>query len=1104
MVDHSDKDLVLLQLEGSEDFRDAEVVPFEISKKGVGSLTGLDEPDLGEELEELKRDGLVEEDTRYVEGKKRVRKAYFLTDKGVEKERDLLERLSDEKIEVKKEEGTERIKLGNMGEYLDTERPVIEALLRLDDEGKLDLTRFRAEESEIFIGRDEELARLKQELESTKTEGCRAVFIAGEAGVGKTSLVSRLKPHALVKGFDFLSGTCHSEIADPYLPFKDAFSKYMEEKDEVSKLAFIGSLQGPEIDSKKMFDAERKATFYETTQYIKRLASELPLLIFLDDMHWADRASLDILNYLLEKLEHAPVLLVCTYRPEEVREDHLLQDIMNRITQKPSCERLVLRPLEKNGTRRLISSILEHHEPPEDYVELVYQKTRGNPLFVKEIVRQMLEEGTVKPAKNIYPDSEEIQVPQLIQQVIERRIERLGQDPKNVLEAGSVIGEDIPFSLLVEILDVNELDLLDHIDTLLENKLWYEDPEEERFHFQHAIIHDTVYQSVRNTKRKFLHKQVSNKIRELFSDSLEERYPILAKHYREAGYYDPALEFYMKAGRQAEKKYAHDDAIDLYEKALEMAEQSPEAERLDVLKRLAEVHSIVGDYDISIKYLKDGLEETPDEKERGELYRRLGEKRMVRGEYEDALELIQDGLSILDGESQELCRLLHIEGRIYMIKGDYERAEDIFTREKDIAYGLEELKEEKRALHNLGTIALQRGAFEEAAEKLQKAIDLQEEGKHRKLLANSLNNLGIVYLKQGDLDRALHYYDKSLQIEKEIGNKLGIGQSLNNIGIVHMNKGELDQALDAFNESLEIEKKIGNEHGRASSLNNLGIVSMKKGELDKALEYKKRSLDIHREIDDITGETLCLTNIGEAYRKKGELEKALDHQNMALESADRTDNRSNLSLVFNNMGIVQRDLGNLDKALERLEESLETAREIEDKNRISSSLRNKAAIYRMEGKLDKAVELSQEAVELAEKTNSEEQVALSRLELAEELVKVGEIEKGAEHLDIVSDIIEKVHEPSVATKRELVRGIYNREKGDLDKASKSFENTEKMIEGRGDPRELPKLLYERAVLEEEKDDKERLEECLNEGLEVSREMGMEFWKERFERMLEEI
>ncbi len=168
-----------------------------------------------------------------------------------------------------------------------------------DIEGSHKTNTIDVEQNDIFVGRSEELKKLKSLAEEVKKGNCRTVFIAGEAGIGKTTLVNEFKHFAVNNGFSFLVGTCHGETADPYLPFKEAFNRYLEEEDySDGSFAMMPVERSMDIEDKKMFDAEREATFYETTENVKDIARETPLAVFIDDIQWADQASLDILGYM--------------------------------------------------------------------------------------------------------------------------------------------------------------------------------------------------------------------------------------------------------------------------------------------------------------------------------------------------------------------------------------------------------------------------------------------------------------------------------------------------------------------------------------------------------------------------------------------------------------------------------------------------------------------------------------------------------------------------------------------------------------------------------------------------------------------------------------
>ncbi len=547
---------------------------------------------------------------------------------------------------------------------------------------------------EVFVGRKEEQNRLRETLKEVKEEGTKTIFIEGEAGIGKTSLVSKIIPFSEELGFNFLSGTCQSETSDPYLPFKEAFSEYIEGKSDHQKdsssMAFMGAGEEHKAEDKEMFDAKKKETFYETTNNVREIAEEQPLVVFLDDLQWVDKATLDILSYMNEKLEETQILFIGTYRPEDVSEDHNLTEMMHRLERRNKFEKLELKLLSYENTRKIVEAVLGEEDIPKDFLKRLHDKTEGNPLFIKESIRQMIDDGVIDPEEDKYPErGDDISFSEMIQNVIERRVNRLEDETNKIIEMGSIIGGEISFDLLSKTAEMDEIEVLNHIDVLVENQLWEEDPNKDSFYFSHDLIEETVYDRIKGMKKKLLHKKMANNIEELYEGEIEDWYSDLARHHEKAENFDEAVDRYLDAGEKFEEMYATEDALEMYEKALGLAESAGELEKRNILEKISKCYTLLGRYDESREYLEKELDIVAEADEKQKVFRRIANSYYLQAEWEKCFEFIEKGLSVVDEETVESAELLDLKGWTHLQNNEKEEAERTFDRKEEIEEGLE-------------------------------------------------------------------------------------------------------------------------------------------------------------------------------------------------------------------------------------------------------------------------------------------------------------------------------------------------------------------------------------------------------------------------------
>lgn len=935
------KNLVLMYLNGFEEFKKEDDVPYGLTARGITKTLGVTDSKFSSALESLKDKDLVVEKERNVIGTDRKRNVYFLSEKGTKKEKEVWGEIKNEHVTLIVEGNQKELQLKDLKNHVSGRNPIIKGLRYMDDKGTIDLSKTE-EGTEVFVGRKKEQEKLKELLKKVKDQGSEIIFIEGEAGIGKTSLISKLMPYAREFGFEFLTGTCQSETSDPYLPFKEAFSEYLEKKkkeeEEPTSMAFIGKKDETEIEEKRLFDAKKEETFYETTKYVRQLAQETPLVIFLDDLQWVDKATLDILAYMDDKLEEVPVFFIGAYRPEDVDEDHHLVEMMHRLDRKRKYEKIELDPLSISDTRETLIGILGSKEIPEHFVTNIHDKTEGNPLFIKESVRQMLDEGIVDPEDGKFPKKEDdLSISDMVHNVIERRINRLDEETIKVIQVGSVIGKVVPFDLLSNTTKMDEIDLLDNIDMLIGNQLWEEKPDEEVFYFSHPLIQETVYGKVKRLKKKLLHKKVAQAIESTYENEIDEWYSDLGRHYEKAGSSSEAVNYYLKAGDKAEEVYANDDAIEMYEKALNLSEEveNEDLDKIELFEKLSRAYSFLGVYDQAKDSLNSALEKVRSGKGKQRIYRKLAKIYREEGDFDKSLEQSNKGLDVETEANEEECKLLHVKGWALMRLGDYDKALEVFEREQNISEKTDQKSARGQALHDLGSVHLLRGDYGEVEGYLEKAIEIREKLDDNMGLSESKNNLAELYRFRGKLDEALEYYEESYELVEEMGNKWSASISASNIGLVYKEKGDLEKALEYYENSLKMSEEIGSKHNVSFILNNIGEVHLEKENYEKALDYYNRNLKITKEIGEEKGRIKGLCGISEVRIKMEDIERAEEFAEKALQLSTDLGGKLEEGLSRRILGEVYKHKREWDKANKQFRKAIDILKERGEKKELS-------------------------------------------------------------------------------------------------------------------------------------------------------------------------
>lgn len=1109
MLKSEKKYMILSYLEGFEEFKEEKEVPYEQTLEGIIETTDMEKSVISEGLKNFKKKDFLEEKMKRIIGTNRKRKVYFLTEKGEERENEIWEKIKDREIILKINEEKSRLSLNKVSNMLDGRNPIVKVLSRSDENGVVDLNEL-GEDTDIFVGRERELKILKERLKKVKAEGSYLLLIEGEAGIGKTSLVSKLEPFSRELGFEFLNGGCQSEMSDPYLPFKEAFDEFIEEKLGVvndSSATFMGNVDLLETKERKLFDAKKKETFYETTKHVREIAQEKPLVVFLDDLQWVDKASLDILAYMTEKLEESPVFFIGTYRREEVSEDHHLVETMYELQRKNNFEKMSLNPLSDAYIGEMIKGIFMKEEVPDDFINMVYEKTRGNPLFIKESINQMIEDDLIDLDQNRFPKkSDHIRISKIIDNVIERRVERLDRRTKKVIEVGSVIGGEIPFDLLSQTLEKNEMELLDDIDILINDRLWEERINKGTFTFSHDLIEEVVYKKIKGLKKRSLHKKVAKNIEDIYENEIEEWYSNLGRHYERGDEFLKASDYYVKAGEKAESIFANEDAVEMYEKALDAIEKIEEnkTKKIDVMKKIARAYSLRGEFKKSREFLNKVLQITEDEKEEQEMYSKIAKTYHQQGDWDKSLEYVDKGLSVYDEENIETCELLSLKSFSYQKKGDYEKARDICEKEKKVAEKVGGDEELSQVYHDLGATLMRTGELEESVSNLKKAMKIREKSDDLLNLYKSMNNIAIVYMNKGDYQKSKEYFEKSLEIARKHNFNSEMGGILNNTAYLYSLIGKLDEAIELHKESAEWSEKTEDMETKALSMGNLGNVYLKKGEMNKARKYIEKAVEMMRELGYSYGLLVDLQHLGHLNKKEGKMDEALEAFKESLEVAQRTGIKRRECMSLNRLGDLHMTLGDFEEAKRYFTKAEKLAEEIGTPDTGAIAKQGLGYLHLMEGNIDEAEKYHEEGLKLAKEANDEKSLILNQIGMGEICLEKDEVKKATELSSKVTESMKNREDPELFFRNQILKTSIKIKENDFEEAERYLRETLNRAKKVRDKIWRAKTLHMKGLFHLEMEDLEKAREILQEALSRLEELDMIWWSEKTKDRISQI
>jgi class 3 adenylate cyclase len=470
-----------------------------------------------------------------------------------------------------------------------------------------------------YVGRAEERAALQEALNLARNGTRQVVLLSGEPGIGKTRLASYGAHHAHSEGCAVLWGACSEELAVPYEPWigicthvvehapNELLQRHVERhKGELARLARNLESRIPDLPAPQVSDpeTERYLLFNAVTGLVGEVAETVPLCVVLDDLHWTDAQSLALLKHLLRTYEQGSLQLIATFRDSELGKDHPLTNVLTDMRRLEGVQRITLHGLGADEVAEIMTAVAGH-ELEADAVELatqIAQETDGNPFFVGEILRGLSESGALvfdESAKRWSIDSSGvIALPESVREVIERRIERLGEESLEALRLAAVVGREFDLELLSAVVEMDETHLLDELEAAVAASVLAESSSQVgRFRFAHALINQTLYDGLGATRRARMHQRVAQALEELYGADAAEHFGELALHWRLAAVSvekAKAADYALKAGQRALENLAPAEAAKLLADAVELSGSADGRERCKALIGLGEAQRQTG------------------------------------------------------------------------------------------------------------------------------------------------------------------------------------------------------------------------------------------------------------------------------------------------------------------------------------------------------------------------------------------------------------------------------------------------------------------------------------------------------------------------------
>jgi len=662
-------------------------------------------------------------------------------------------------------------------------------------------------QSARLVGRDAELASLLDALSNTVDGQGSAWLVSGESGVGKSRLLDEVSIRAMVQGALVLRGQAVSEGGSPYQVWRDVLRRLAltTELDPLDASILVeivpelpALLEQPITTPLALEPVARQTRLIEIVTGMLRRQIQ-PILILLEDIHWAGEESLSLLEQLVPVATTRRIMLVCSYRDEEGL------SIADRL---PGAQQLHLHRLAEDAIAELSASILGKAGQEPRVVEFLQRETEGNVFFLVEVVRALAEEagqlsevGRKTLPEHVFAGG--------VARIIQRRLDRVPPEMRPLLVSAAVLGRELDIPVLRAIdpaWSVEDWLLVGANAAVLEVN-------EQHWRFTHDKLREAILSTLTSNQRSGVHRQAAVALEAVYPDSRQHA-AALAYHWRMAGDAAKEVSYARLAGEEARRVSAYREAIAFFERALALSDD-PGA-RAYLSGQIGGVVFWLGDFELAKGWFKKSL----------------------------------DAATQVDDREQKASALVGL-GDVALQQGDYPQARSYYTNGLDIARAADRPAVVSHVLAGLGDVAWRTGDYDQAKVFQEENLALARQINQPSTIVNALNMLGIVHAMQQSYEQAKACFSEGTALARTLGDRARVSQTLSNLGEVSRLEGHIDEARVYFQEALDVNRVVGNRYAETNLLWNLGALAILTGDWGQARRLFDDTLHNSRAIGSV-------------------------------------------------------------------------------------------------------------------------------------------------------------------------------------------------------------------------------------------------------------
>jgi class 3 adenylate cyclase/tetratricopeptide (TPR) repeat protein len=876
-------------------------------------------------------------------------------------------------------------------------------------EGERDLTTARDEERPVMlVGREAELEALFRVCTEVEGGNGKCAVISGETGMGKSLLLLAFTDLLKRRGWVVYLGHSYSHTAGvPFGPWRELLHAVFqlapaddegtrttkvravlerlrpELLDTAPLLNALLSLSIPDTDLTRSFTEEtrRHHLFDLIADVLAATAMNSPVAVFLDDVHWADQSSLQLLSHVSNRMGNGRLLVGATHRPQEG---------LQLALPPASTVTIALGELPEKAAVQLVEESLNLSLLPSQVKEAILAKARGNPLFLEQVARSLQQSGALTPKGKgqVLGGTEQmalLHIPDRIQGLVMSRIDALKHSSREVLRIASVIGSAFDLSVLTSAasLELGAPQLEVAVQDLTQLGLFQaqEGVPEPAYRFRDSLFQEVAYESLSFARRRALHHQVASHLEEAYSGRLEFSYEALARHYGLSGDSPKTLLYATRAGDKAREVFAHEDAIGYYQQGISSLKNLgssivPLGSHL--LERIGDCYEVSGHHTEAARHF----------------YRAL---RVWRGAQQHpgplppmAQELLK-GLPTIAREAT-LCTKIGVS---------HERGSDYAVSLRWLESAIRVLPPRQplyaaRAYVAKSVTLFRQGHYQEAIAWGQQGLAVSRRLGDRRQLAYAHDMVANSYVEMGDLARAVRHRRAALRMYDKLGDVSGQATVNNNLGTCYHLLGLLGRALSYYDASLKASQRLGNPLRTAIAHNNMGEVYLIQGHLPEAQEHLVRVVETFDRLGEPLAATgFALINLSRASQRRHQHKEAWDHLHHGLTLLRKAGARGLLTEALLQQAELELEDGLVELATRSCERALGSAREMGMQLQEARALCIEGKIAMAHHDSDQAQEYLRRSIALAEGTGAQYERGVALLNLAKIYLNDGQ--GGASH-----------------------------------------------------------------------------------------------------------